>query len=83
MVCRQLGYKTAIAGPRMPYFGNGFGVILINDVNCNRVETSLLERKHTKIVHYCGHSHDAGVVCGSKRSSSPFDRNALKNTVQI
>ena len=45
-------------------FGQGNGLILLDDVRCNGLEYRLLECVHAGLeVHNCRHSQNAGVVC--------------------
>ena len=46
------------------YFGKGSGLILLDNVNCVRRESSIFECSHRSYgEHDCGHHEDAGVVC--------------------
>ena len=44
------------------FFGSGSGPILLDDVNCNGTENSLLNCGYTSN-HNCHHSEDVGVRC--------------------
>ena len=53
----------AVAIPRA-FFGEGTGRIHLDDVNCERTETSLMQCPSNGVSeHNCGHSEDAGVIC--------------------
>ena len=52
-------------------FGEGFGPILLDDVQCNGLEHRLLECSNNGLeVTNCNHQRDAGVVCIIGMSSS-------------
>uniref|UniRef100_A0A3B1J2P0 Neurotrypsin n=1 Tax=Astyanax mexicanus TaxID=7994 RepID=A0A3B1J2P0_ASTMX len=61
VVCRQLGFRYNFsAGNCM--FGEGAGLILLDDVQCEGSESSLLECKHSVWGrHDCSHSEDVGI----------------------
>ena len=64
VVCRQLGYRGAVAAHHSAHFGQGSGQILLDDLWCTGREASLLECSHNGInSHNCGHSEDASVTC--------------------
>ena len=62
VVCRQLGYGSPVSAKAAAYFGQGSGDIVLDDVACTGLETSIRECP-ASTSHNCGHSEDAGVVC--------------------
>lgn len=67
VVCRQLGYKTALAVLKRAAFGEADGGvrILLDDVECEGQERSLLDCKRARVgKHNCSHAEDVGVICG-------------------
>lgn len=67
VVCRQLGYKTVLAVMKRAALGeaNRSVRILLDDVECEGGEESLLECKRSKVgKHNCTHGEDVGVICG-------------------
>jgi deleted-in-malignant-brain-tumors protein 1 len=65
VVCQQLGYTShdAIAFGSA-HFGQGTGIIALDDVVCTGKELSLFKCSHNSInTHNCDHSEDAGVRC--------------------
>ena len=67
VVCRQLGYGTAVGAPGHAAFGRGSGPIWYDNVNCNGSEASLTQCTPRGLgVHDCDHRQDAGVICTSE-----------------
>ena len=67
VVCRQLGYTTAVDAPVHAAFGPGRGPIWLDDVACNGRETNLSQCSHNGLAGSdCSHGEDAGAVCASK-----------------
>jgi len=64
VVCRQFGFKKALAAQRSAVFGRGKGQIWMSNVRCIGDEKSLTQCSHHGWgVHSCSHSDDAEVVC--------------------
>ncbi|KAJ8040995.1 Neurotrypsin [Holothuria leucospilota] len=67
VVCKELGYPGAEAYFTLAHFGEGTGVIWLDDVDCSGDENSLNDCKKNSIgYHDCSHSEDAGVTCTEK-----------------
>ncbi|XP_062860612.1 HHIP-like protein 1 isoform X2 [Trichomycterus rosablanca] len=67
VVCRQLGFSRAVRIAKPGEMGVGsVGLrILLDDVECEGTERTLLHCKHATIgKHNCAHAEDVGVVCG-------------------
>eukprot|EP00118_Oscarella_pearsei_P010004 m.59252 g.59252 ORF g.59252 m.59252 type:complete len:1571 (+) comp34878_c0_seq2:55-4767(+) len=63
VVCRQLGYRRAIA---IPNYGEGTSRILIKQVKCSGREPSILQCQYSNVDFWgssCTHADDAGVLC--------------------
>ena len=70
VICKQLGYSRGSARVSA-YFGEGSGLILLDNVNCNGGESSIFECHHNNFgEHDCSHNEDAGVVCYGESSKS-------------
>ena len=68
VVCRQLGYPSAVSAPQNALFGQGSGKIWLDNVQCQGDESSIGNcRRSAWGVHNCNHSEDASVICSSKR----------------
>uniref|UniRef100_A0A8C6SCK0 SRCR domain-containing protein n=1 Tax=Neogobius melanostomus TaxID=47308 RepID=A0A8C6SCK0_9GOBI len=64
VVCRQAGCGNAVAVTHWAQFGQGSGIIWMDNVRCSGNETSVFECSHNGLgAHYCGHYQDAGVIC--------------------
>ena len=67
VVCRQLGYTTAVRRSISAEFGEGTGRIWRDNVGCRGTENRLSSCSASYWgSHNCYHSDDAGVVCTSK-----------------
>lgn len=67
VVCRQLGFTTALAVMKRAALGEADKSvrILLDDVECEGGERSLLDCKRSKVgKHNCSHGEDVGVICG-------------------
>uniref|UniRef100_A0A0F8CM07 HHIP-like protein 1 n=1 Tax=Larimichthys crocea TaxID=215358 RepID=A0A0F8CM07_LARCR len=67
VVCQQLGFRYALKAAKNSEFGEGKDLqILLDDVQCDGTESSLLNCKHSGVgSHNCVHYEDAGVICGN------------------
>lgn len=67
VVCRQLGFRFALKAAKNSEFGEGRDLrILLDDVQCDGSENTLLDCKHAGVgTHNCAHYEDAGVICGN------------------
>ncbi|KAL0972867.1 hypothetical protein UPYG_G00195760 [Umbra pygmaea] len=65
VVCRQLGFPVALRVAKRAELGGGSGSIMLDDVECEGTERTLLDCKRAKLgKHNCAHDEDVGVVCG-------------------
>ena len=67
VACRMLGFKSASSFTKRASFGEGTGIVWLDNVQCQGTESSLLLCSHLGLaVHNCEHNEDAGVVCSSE-----------------
>ena len=67
VVCRQLGYTTAVRRSIEAEFGEGTGTIWRDNIHCSGTENKLSEcNANSWGGHNCYHRQDAGVVCASR-----------------
>lgn len=67
VVCRQLNCGVAVAVGSSSQFGQGTGLILLDNVNCRGNETELGQCRNLGWgVHNCYHFEDVGVTCRGK-----------------
>lgn len=67
VACQMLNYNSAESATKHASFGEGSGIIWLDNVQCQGDEDSLLFCSHLGLAkHNCRHSEDAGVVCSSK-----------------
>ncbi|XP_078379154.1 scavenger receptor cysteine-rich domain-containing protein DMBT1-like isoform X1 [Oculina patagonica] len=63
IVCRQLGFKDALAAPRCAPFGPGDLIIWLDGTSCKGSEHSLADCGRDWGHSKCSHIDDVGVVC--------------------
>ncbi|XP_071836531.1 scavenger receptor cysteine-rich domain-containing protein DMBT1-like [Apostichopus japonicus] len=68
VVCRQLGYGDVGTANGRASFGSGVGQIWLDNIACNGAENNIENCTSNQWgQHNCGHSEDAGVICGTVR----------------
>ncbi|XP_067092741.1 neurotrypsin isoform X1 [Osmerus mordax] len=64
VVCRQLGFRGRAEVAPDGVYGEGAGMILLDEVQCKGIEGTLLACSHAEWGrHDCSHSEDVGVRC--------------------
>jgi len=65
VACRQLGYSgsDATVFTNAAQFGQGFGLIALNDVACTAYESRLIDCPYSNSTASCSHADDSGVRC--------------------
>ena len=72
VICKQLGYSIGSARVSA-YFGEGNGLILLDNLNCYGRESSIFECNHNIFgEHDCEHYEDAGVICAGESSKGNY-----------
>ena len=64
VVCRSLGYTDSVSAVGGAAFGQGTGTIVLDNVECDGTELSLLDCESLSR-NNCEPGHAAGVVCSS------------------
>ena len=66
VICRQLGFGPALQATLRASFGQGTGIIWLDNVQCIGNEARIENCSHNGWgTHNCHHYEDAGVVCSA------------------
>ena len=81
MLCVLMTFvsTSGATATRLAHFGPGAGYIVLDNVNCNGIETNLTQCGHRGFgVHNCAPSEDAGAFCSTGRLYVVFTQACLK-----
>ncbi|XP_061095004.1 deleted in malignant brain tumors 1 protein-like [Conger conger] len=71
VVCRQAGCGRALAAVSSAHFGQGSGLMWLNNVTCSGNESSLTQCQHPGFgSNFCSHYEDVGVICSGPKPRS-------------
>ena len=67
VICRQLGFDGGLLALRYAAYGQGLGIIWMDNVNCTGKEEAISRCEHKGWrVSDCDHTQDASVICTPK-----------------
>ena len=73
VVCKELGYGPAIVAKSEAFYGQGSGLIWLENVDCVDTDMSIIHCSHSRWgVNDCSHSEDAGVLCAPSNGNFSF-----------
>ena len=71
VVCRQLGFGSLGTSYSSAYFGQGSGLIWLDNIECMGSEPTLVSCGHLgiNVTRNCSHNKDAGVRCHGEQGT--------------
>lgn len=68
VVCREMDCGTSLEANHRAFYGEGSGMIWLDNIACKGAETSLAHCKHLGFgEHNCDHKEDAGAICSGEK----------------